>query len=80
MSGVAPRLTRDWGNAIPICECCGSSLFHNGIDENHSTWNKGIVVWHSDKKINDDTDEYWTESIQLDEGQFLNIRHRNVSK
>ncbi len=57
-----------------ITRCCGASLL-NFLNEVH---NQGIVVSVSEETINcpRETDEYWIESVVLEEGYTMHIKHR----
>jgi hypothetical protein len=57
-----------------VCSCCGSGL--NIRDESHGYFNAGIDFLVDPVKDVSETDKYWTESVQLAEGLYLNIRHR----
>ncbi len=57
-----------------VCSCCGSSL--NNRDEYHEYFNAGLDFLVDPVKDVSETHEYWTESVQLADNVFLNIRHR----
>lgn len=58
-----------------ISHCCGSKWF--GYDPGVYK-NKGIVVWPSKEKVEENNDECWTHSIPVG-NEFLVVRHRKVS-
>lgn len=64
----------DCYNNESICQCCGSRWWDHTPGIYH---NKGIVVWPSKEKIEENNDEYWTHSIPVGDA-FLVVRHRKV--
>lgn len=57
-----------------LCSCCGSSW--NISDPDHYLFNSGLDFLIEKTPSAETTEEYWVESVPLDEGWFLNIRHR----
>jgi hypothetical protein len=63
-------------NNETICSCCGSRGYSSDRSKYPAT-NHGIVTYPSATEVKTDTDNYWEESIPID-NEFLVIRHRKV--
>ena len=62
-----------------ITKCCGSVLLDYRNIVSISRHNPGITVFMSEDKALDcpqETNEYWIESVVLEEGHTMHIKHR----
>ena len=62
-----------------ITKCCGAVLLDYRSIVSTSCHNPGITVFISEDKALDcpqETNEYWIESVVLEEGHTMHIKHR----
>ena len=71
-----------FSTTFEVCGCCGAKLLVSPEQATRiaylAAYNNGITVTTSDTSINEESDEFWTESIPIGD-EFLVIKHRVVS-